>query len=176
MQAKWSLPASLFCLAAAQAQVLGISAASSSSSTTTLAFGIVPSVPRDSSSKAGSRSTPPPNENESQNDALLRQLRANAVGIWSLKVLSGGRAGVTPAAPPRLLRATCGGAEDPWSRSGLPPSDEDTAEGRRRRQGRRSGGEPKATKPSNEATVLLNLREDGFFRQCNEGYEEGRWM
>jgi hypothetical protein len=174
MRAKcWSFSSSLFfCLAATHDRVFCPSTAAlsaSSSSSSIVAFGIVPSVPRPPAGDSStSSSRTPSNEPEGDDDALVRRLRANAVGIWSLQVRSGGATESPPMIPGAAFGG--GGTEDPWSEEGT------RTDGRRGR-GSRNGGEPNAAAPtSDETTVLLNIRDDGSFRQCNEGYAEGRWM
>jgi hypothetical protein len=175
----WSLPASLFCLAAVPS-----SNAAAAPPTRTLAFGMVPS----SSSVPGGTSSS--NENGEDGALLLRRLRADAAGIWSLKVCCSGGSTADGAAQvfrPSNVRGTYasrGGwaEEDPWSSLGQPTSSRQDAmnhAGRRhrRRQGSgQSGSETPAAASTAEPAVLLNLREDGSFRQCNEGYAEGQWM
>jgi hypothetical protein len=117
--------------------------------------------------KAGGFQQSNANDDADEARLLLRRLRADAVGIWSLQTRSGATAETALATRPSLFDdASRGGvgAEDPWASFGQPPTE------RQKRGGSRGGSD------GENAAVLLNLRKDGSFRQCNEGYTEGRWL
>lgn len=172
MNPKWSLGTSLFYIAAAQGLICRTSAAVPS----TLAFGMAPSGPPGGRKPGGLQQS---NENDDADVArqLLSRLRADAVGIWSVQIRSGATADETLETNPSLFEAASRGgvrAEDPWSSFGQP------TERRKRGGSRGSDGENAAAAAAecglDESTILLNLRKDGSFRQCNEGYTEGRWL